>query len=222
MLDFEVQRCTRKCAKTDRDLKPGETFFAALVVEGADVVRLDYAAEAWEGPPENAIGWWKSQMPDPKANRMHWAPSDVMLHYFEQLGPETLDGDEEEAVAIADGSADVSVDVGEDECRADDEGANGLTGREPSSHHNADVRYVLALLMVRKRICRLEDSETMLEEDDEVDAEDTELEGENLILYCPRNEKTYRVPVVEPDAERIQEIEEELGQLLYSGDSQDE
>ena len=35
MLDFEVQRCTRRCAATDRELKPGETFYSTLVVVGA-------------------------------------------------------------------------------------------------------------------------------------------------------------------------------------------
>ena len=38
MFDFEVQRCSRHCAKTERTLQPGETYYTALMVEGADVV----------------------------------------------------------------------------------------------------------------------------------------------------------------------------------------
>lgn len=158
MLDFEIQRCSRRCAATDRELTPGEWFYSVLLAEGGDVVRRDFAADAWQGPPEEAIGWWKSQMPSPDAKKMHWAPNDVMLHYFEQL-----------------------------------------EGREDKQ----DVRYVLALLMVRRRIMKLEESVT-------------EDEQEILVLYCPRNENQYRVPVVNPTPEQVEQIQEELAQLLFA------
>ncbi len=159
MLDFEVQRCTRRCAKTDRELKPGETFFSVLTAASGAVVRADYSAETWEGPPEGAVGWWKSQMPDPSAKKLHWAPNDVMLHYFEQL-----DGHDDKV----------------------------------------DVRYVLALLLIRRRIVRLEETEK------------DEQGREVLVLHCPRNENEYRVPVVMPDDQRAHEIQAELAQLLFA------
>ena len=111
MLDYEIDRCSRRCAATDRELKDGETCFSALVPESAAVVRRDYAAEAWQGPPENTIGWWKTTIVDPQAGRPHWAPNDVMLNYFERL--------------------------------LEDSGAE-------------DARYVLALLLIRRRILRVE------------------------------------------------------------------
>src|SRR5207249_11242458 len=85
MIDYDIQRCSRRCAATERELKDGETCFSVLVPEGAAVVRRDYSAEAWQGPPENAIGWWKTTIVDPQAGRPHWAPNDVMLNYFERL-----------------------------------------------------------------------------------------------------------------------------------------
>jgi hypothetical protein len=163
MLDFEVQRCTRRCAKTDRELNPGETFYSVLAAEGAEVVRRDFCEAAWEGPPEGAVGWWKSQMPELNAKKMHWAPNDVMLHYFEQL----------------EGQAD-----------------------------KQDVRYVLALLMIRRRVVRLEDTET----------DDTG--RELLVLYCPRNENEYKTAVVMPNDQRAAEIQEELAQLLFANAEQ--
>jgi hypothetical protein len=84
-MDYEIQRCTRCCAATGRELTPGEEFYSVLVAEGAELTRCDYSAEAWQGPPEGAIGWWKSQMPSPTSKRLHWAPNDVMLHFFEEL-----------------------------------------------------------------------------------------------------------------------------------------
>ena len=85
MIDYDIQRCSRRCAATERELKDGETCFSVLIPEGAAVVRRDYSAEAWQGPPENAIGWWKTIIIDPNAGRPHWAPNDVMLNYFERL-----------------------------------------------------------------------------------------------------------------------------------------
>ena len=158
-MDFEIQRCSRRCARTDRDLKRGETFYSMLMAEGAAVVRYDYCEEAWEGPGENAIGWWKAHMPDPSARKLHWAPNDVMLRYFEQL--------------------------------------EGQDDRQ-------DVRYVLALLLIRRRIVRLEE-------------QFADQQGREVItLYCPRNENEYRVPVVIPSDERIGEIQEELARLLFA------
>lgn len=159
MLEFEVQRCTRRCAKTERELAPGETFYSVLTTEGADVVRSDVCEAAWEGPPEDALGWWKSQMPTPQSNKVHWAPNDVMLHYFE-----LLEGQQEKA----------------------------------------DVRYVLALLMLRRRVIRWEESE------------EEEGSGDTMVLFCPRNEKEYKVAVTTPTSERIAAIQDELAKLLFA------
>lgn len=160
MLDFEVHSRSRKCAKTQRPFEPGEEFFSALVARGSQVVRLDYAAEAWEGPPEKAIGWWKSQVPDAKAHRAQWAPNEVMLHYFEEL-----EGNPEKA----------------------------------------DTRYILALLMVRRRVLRMEEG---------IDG----APADELELHCAKNEQTYRVPVAQPTPERVQAIQEELAELLLGGE----
>lgn len=159
MFDFEVQRCTRRCKSTDRELKPGETFYSILVADGALVVRYDFCEEAWQSPPEDAISWWKSRVPDPKAHTLHWAPNDAMLHYFEQL----------------DGQAD-----------------------------KTDVRYILALLLIRRRIVRL----------DETDTDDRG--RQTMVLYCPRNETQYRAAVDVPENGRIEAIQEELAQLLFA------
>lgn len=160
MLDFEIQRCARKCAKTEREFRSGETFYSALVPQGAEVVRQDYSQEAWDGPPENALGWWKCQLPESNTKKTHWAPNDVMLDYFERLQDQA--------------------------------------GQE-------DVRYILALLMARRRIVRIEDTEH------------DETGREVLVLFCPRTETEHRVPAIMPDAERARSIQDELAQLLFGG-----
>ncbi len=156
-MDYEIQRCTRHCATTGRELAPGEAFYSVLRAEGADLLRLDYGSDAWQGPPEDAIGWWKSQIPDRSTQRKHWAPNDVMLQFFDELA------------------------------------------EQPDKQ---DMRYVLALLLVRRRVMRLEESE--------VDEQGREI----VVLYCPRRDATYRLAVATPSPSRADEIQEELAKLL--------
>lgn len=160
-LDFEVQRCTRKCAKTERAFEPGESFYSMLRKDGADVVREDFCNDAWDGPPESAIAWWQSQMPDPKANKITWAPNDVMLNYFQQIR------------------------------------------NDPSK---SDTCFVLSLLMVRRRLMRMEETER----DDKG--------NEVMVLFCPRAEEEYRVLSRNPSAESVERIQAELATLLFAGE----
>ena len=159
LFDFEIARFTRHCHASGRELAAGEAFYSVLVAEGAEVVRHDYAADAWQGPPEKAVGWWKSQVPQAHSRKANLAPSEVMIEYFQEL-----------------------------EGRPDKE----------------DERYVLSLLMVRRRVLRQERMEQ--------DADGREI----AVLYCSRNETEYRTPVVVPAPERAAAIQDELVRLLYS------
>jgi len=157
-MDYEIQRCTRHCHATGRELAAGETYFSVLLAEGSEVKRYDYSPEAWPGPPEEAVGWWQAQIPDRKSQRAHWAPNDVMLEFFDELA------------------------------------------EQPEKQ---DMRYVLSLLLVRRRVMRHEETRH--------DEQGREL----LVLYCPRRDATYEVPAVAPgQPERIEEIQQELAALL--------
>ncbi|HLA84656.1 MAG TPA: hypothetical protein VJL29_07670 [Thermoguttaceae bacterium] len=157
MIDYEIQRCAKRCHATDRELKPGDVYYSVLVIDHGEPRRHDYSPEAWTGPPEGAVGWWKAEIPSAKAKRKHWAPNDVMLQFFDELE------------------------------------------NQPDKQ---DVRYVLSLLLVRRRVMRHEETER--------DADGREL----LVLYCPRRDETYRVPAVAPTPVRATQIQQELAQLL--------
>ena len=160
-MDYEVQRSTRCCAATGREFAPGETYYSALVAEGEELKRYDYAADAWHGPPEegstSVLGWWKSQIPDRSTTRKRWAPNDVMLNFWDELAEQS---------------------------------------------DKQDIRYVLTLLLIRRRVFRLEE--------EKYDPQGREL----LVVYCPRRETTYQIPAVPPEAARIDQIQEELATLL--------
>ncbi len=161
MQDYQdVQRCTRRCAATDRELAAGETYYSVLQVQGAQVERLDYCEQAWHGPPENALSWWKAALPQPDHQAVQWAPDQVVLQYFEQLADHP---------------------------------------------EQADQRYVLALLLVRRRILRL-------------DRQEESSPGERVLcLVHPDSEREYFVPEVEPEVERLEAIQASLRQLLFAG-----
>jgi hypothetical protein len=164
LLDFEVQRCTRRCASTDRPLEHGETCFSVLESQGAEIVRKDFCAEAWDGPPDNAIGWWKSRIPEPTAKKIKLAPNEVLLELFDQLG------------------------------------------EQPD---RSDMRYVLALLLMRRRVLRMEAPSELTQQSAGHDVE-------TIVVYCPRREATYELPVVTPDEQRIDVIQQQLSELLIA------
>lgn len=159
VMEYEVQRCTRRCAATDRELVEGEEFYSTLIEDQGELRRLDYSVESWTGPPTEAIGWWKARMPERNAAKARLAPNEVLLELFGRL--------------------------------ADD----------PTRE---DLRFVLALLLVRRRVLRQEDTER------------DELAREVLVLYCGRDESTHRVASAAPNDERIEQIQAELGRLLFA------
>lgn len=160
MFDNDPPRCSKKCAATGEEFQPGQIVFSVLAANAGDVVRYDYCEAAWQGPPEESIGWWRSQLPGAGPKKPGWAPNDVMLKYFQSL--------------------------------ADDA-------------EKADMRYVLALLLIRRRIVRLEES-----------AGDEAVDNEVMVVYSPKDETEHRVEVATPSPQRIAEIQEELADLLFT------
>ena len=70
---------------------------------------------------------------------------------------------------------------------------------------SADLRYVLALLFIRRRVLRLEDTEQ------------DPMGGELLVISCPRCSTDYKVRVTPPDGARAEEIQNQLAQMFVRG-----
>lgn len=156
-MEYAIQRCTRRCAVTGRELAPGEIYYSALVEQGGSPRRLDYSAEAWIGPPEGAIGWWRSHLPAAVPDRPQPASNEQLLEVFEDL---------------------------------------------QEKPERAELRYLLALLLVRRRLFRVEEQRR--------DPEGQEV----LVLYCPRCDTRYQVPVVPPAPARTEALQDELVRLV--------
>ncbi|MCA9240726.1 MAG: hypothetical protein KDA37_11025 [Planctomycetales bacterium] len=81
--EFDIRGGVRRCAKSDRALRPTDHYFSVLREEPRGLVRDDYAAEVWEGPPADAFAWWESCATDPD-NAPKPAPNEVLLKLFDQ------------------------------------------------------------------------------------------------------------------------------------------
>ena len=84
-MDLKLHRPQMTCATTGRPFAPGEAFYSALVRRSGAVERLDVAVEAWQGPPEESIAWWRSRYPEAGAAAPSLAPPDVLLDALESL-----------------------------------------------------------------------------------------------------------------------------------------
>lgn len=169
IIDFTIRSCTRRCAESGRALAAGEPYYSILVEEENDVIRRDIAAEAWQGPPEDHLGWWRARLADRNGGKPKLAPGEVLISLFERWA------------------------------------------KDPQQ---ADARYVLALLLIRRRMLRIEEAGFAVglhgEEADQGGATDT------LKLYCPQNDKSYEVACVKPSTEQIASIQKRLSELLFA------
>lgn len=158
LLEFELKNCSRTCATTARMLNPGETYFSVLEATQSDFVRYDYSVEAWQGPPAECVGWWRSRIPTKNDAQPRLAPTEVMLNLFEAM-----------------------------EDRAD----------------QLDFRYLLGLLLLRRKLVRREESFR----DDQG--------REVLSLHCQSRQKDYELVVAEPEPSQGARLQEQIINLLY-------
>jgi hypothetical protein len=68
-----------------------------------------------------------------------------------------------------------------------------------------EFRYVLGLLLLRRKLVRLDETRR-----DSV--------GEVMVLECPRREEQFEMRVAPPNPEQAARLERRLGELLYGGE----
>ena len=86
MTEYDIQGPARVCAATGRELQPGDRFFAALVTDAGKLVRTDFAADAWRGPPAGAVAFWAGKVPPVGHKpRKPVVNDDLLLDCFDRL-----------------------------------------------------------------------------------------------------------------------------------------
>jgi len=84
-MDYHFKPIGKTCATTGKELPPGAAIISALVEVQGELVRYDYAVDAWSGPPENELGHWKTIVPLPEADKPRPLDTDALLQHLEQL-----------------------------------------------------------------------------------------------------------------------------------------
>ncbi len=85
MNEYAIGRCSRRCRVLDRPLVPGERFYSVAVTKNGEIVRYDISESEWNGPPSEAIGWWRGTMDPPKPQRMVATPNSELVEKLGQL-----------------------------------------------------------------------------------------------------------------------------------------
>jgi hypothetical protein len=83
--EYQIQAHTRRCAATGRSLRAGERYYSVLLDQGGKLVRLDYASEAWPGPPREAFGFWTGRVPAEDSRAITHVDDDMLVDYFLRL-----------------------------------------------------------------------------------------------------------------------------------------
>src|SRR5262245_55051672 len=85
MMDYHVKPIGKTCAATGKDLAPGASIISVLVEQAGELLRLDYAVDAWNGPPENEVGRWKTVVPHPEVAKARPLDTEALLQHLGQL-----------------------------------------------------------------------------------------------------------------------------------------
>lgn len=115
MNDLTVSPPTRLCAASGRELQEGEKVYSLLTEQDGQVVRVDYAADAWTGPPDDCIAFWLGRIPPSRRDRKPTLSDDALWDCFERLA-------------------------------------------DPQGDSQQRLRYVMALLLMRRRKLKFEDT----------------------------------------------------------------
>ncbi|HEY8505864.1 MAG TPA: hypothetical protein VIL46_14865, partial [Gemmataceae bacterium] len=158
MTTYQIQGPTRRCSASGRELQPGEKFYSVLHDEGGRLVRRDYAAEAWPGPPEGAVAYWMGRIPASGQPPRPTFNDELLWDCFEHLA----------------GSADPK---------------------------QLNFRYVLALLLMRRKRLKFEDLKRTKE-------------GDFLVLVAPKGGGRFEVLDPHLSDEAIEEVQREVVQAL--------
>ncbi|MCG3136985.1 MAG: hypothetical protein HJJLKODD_00826 [Phycisphaerae bacterium] len=85
MREYAVSGRTGVDGLTGRELAEGEVYYAVLFEEGESLVRREYAAEGWLGPPERYFCYWKALVPVKAAKKKVWVDNEVLMNLFVRL-----------------------------------------------------------------------------------------------------------------------------------------
>lgn len=85
MIEYDVSKSAGTCCVTGRAINEDEVFYSALIETSEGFERRDYTEQAWQGPPEGALCFFKTRMPKKQEARRTFVDDDVLINFFQRL-----------------------------------------------------------------------------------------------------------------------------------------
>ena len=89
MDEWEINKPLGRCCQTEREIEPGEEYFAALVESDEGLARRDFCAEYWEGNKPSVFCYWKSKFPEANQKKQLFVDDEMLMVFFERLERES-------------------------------------------------------------------------------------------------------------------------------------
>lgn len=84
-MDYQLKPLGKTCSQSGAKLLPGDVCYSAVVAKGTEWQRVDFSREAWQGPPAEAIGYWRCTVPPQVETKRRTLNPDALLRHFEQV-----------------------------------------------------------------------------------------------------------------------------------------
>ncbi|MBX3394574.1 MAG: hypothetical protein KF841_04315 [Phycisphaerae bacterium] len=85
MSDFEISRPTGKCCVTQAAFVEEQEFFTVVVETESGLERRDYSLDAWTGPPDGALCYYKTRMPKRDQPKRLLVDDSALVSFFKAL-----------------------------------------------------------------------------------------------------------------------------------------
>jgi len=141
MNTYEIEVSDFKCNECDHEVPCDTAYFSAVSFQDAAFLRENYCEACWKPQADRVFAFWRTRRPPlpsekPKKVRFDTA---LIFEFFRRLNGTASSPSSAEATLA---SSEAALGVGEDA---------GVTVESPGGGEREELRFVLALLLVRKK-----------------------------------------------------------------------
>lgn len=85
MTEYEIAKTSGRCSVSGRPFAEDESFYSALFETPQGYERRDIAEECWQGPPAEAVCYFKAQLPRKEKPRKTFVDDELLVDFFRRL-----------------------------------------------------------------------------------------------------------------------------------------
>ena len=89
MAEWQINKSQGRCFGTEKEIAPGEEYYAALVETAEGLERQDFAVDYWESEEPKVYCYWKSRLASPDKKKRIFVDDEMLMAFFERLEKES-------------------------------------------------------------------------------------------------------------------------------------